>query len=455
MAGKQSEKQNERRFEVVIEALNEKGAGIANYERHTIIIPKTLPGETVQVEYDPARPRKERIQLLDIVSPEAKRIDAPCRWYDKCGGCHLQHTNYEDQLAYKRQMIKNALAAYPQFANIELEGPHPMPEPSHYRNKTQLPFQQRNGKAAFGLYQMGSHQLIPIDQCLVENQDANRVSTIVRDWANRHGISIYDEASGSGLLRYVMIRKGIFSGEVMVVLVVTETAIPNWQPLLEALKAGVPRLKSFQFNINPGRTNIVLGNENILAWGDPWITEKLGKYCYRIYPQTFFQVNSVQTVKLLRELIEDAGLQSQDHIIDLFCGVGAISLQVAEHVRKVTGIEINPESIRAANETAVDNNISNVQYISGDVLDGFKGTFEGEVVDGIIVDPPRKGLSEPLIREMTALAPRFIAYISCNPQTLLRDLAHFAADGYRPDRISLYDMFPQTYHVECLTVLRK
>lgn len=442
------------RLTVQIEALNEQGAGIARQGRHQFRVEKTLPGEEVLIEYAPERPRKSRIRLLQILRPAPERRIPPCSYFTHCGGCQLQHLDYEAQLAFKAQLLRDLLAAHPGLNGITVHPPEGMPEPLYYRNKTQLPFQERAGKAVFGLFQSGTHELSVIEQCQVETRDANRVLQVVRDWANQHHIPIYNEQTHQGFLRHVVVRRSIFTHQLMVVLVVTSREIPKWQILLGELKNHFSNLHSVQLNINRERTNLILGEENIGVWGEPYIEEQLGAQKFRVYPNTFFQINPVQMGKLLERLKQIAGFRRQDRVLDLYCGVGAISLAVAPLVQSVTGIDTVAASITAAQQNMTDNNITNARFICEDAGAGFRRLQEeGRPADVIITDPPRKGLSEALIKMICAARPRKVVYVSCNPATLVRDLALFQKQGYQAGEIFPFDMFPQTYHVESLVVL--
>ncbi len=455
MAKSKMNDERSRVFDVTIRELNDKGAGVAEHGRHQIVVPKTLPGEKVRVEYDPSRDRKQRIRLLEVLEAAKERVEAPCQWFSECGGCHLQHLPYPQQLQFKHHQVTSLLAKCPRLNGVKVHAPEAMPEPFYYRNKTQMPYLSIDGAIGYGLYKFGSHEILPIDQCMVEHRDANQALKIIAEWAEQQRIPIYNESNHEGLLRYVLIRKGIFSAELMVVLVVTGRDIPYWQELLAALKGGLPALRSFQLNINRERTNVILGEETIPAWGEAFIREQLGKRQFRIYPQTFFQVNSVQAVKMLQQLKQISGLQKSDHLVDLYCGVGAIALSLANAVETVTGIEKNADSVQAALDNATDNGVANVQFICDDARAGFqKLLIDGRKIDGVTVDPPRKGLTADLISEIVKVSPRWIGYISCNPATLISDLDHFASLGYHGSDVFLYDMLPQTYHVECLTVLR-
>lgn len=444
------------KFTVTIESLNADGAGVAQHKQHKVMIEKTLPGEVVEMSYHPERPRKSRIRLKRILTPSPERVAAPCEYFDRCCGCHLQHMDYGQQLQFKQSVIENLVRENDVLSGIAVHPVTGMPEPFHYRNKAQLPFYDYNGEATFGLFRSGTHELIPVNHCPVESREANIALGIVRDWARDFRIPIYDESTHSGLLRHVAVRKSVFTKETMVVLVTTSRDIPHIADLLRALKTGLSGLRSVQINLNTADTNTILGDENILAWGENYITERLGKWRFRVYPNTFFQVNTVQMLKMLERLKTELLLNSEDRVFDLYCGVGAIALSVAEQVREVIGIESNAEAIAAAEENARDNRLPNLQFICGDAADAMATQLAaGHAPDVVIADPPRKGLPESLIEQIATANPRSVAYFSCNPKTLVRDLAIFRQNGYAATDIFPFDMFPQTYHVECLTVLQK
>lgn len=439
-----------------IEDLNESGAGVSFYKRMKINIPKTLPGEVVEAEYQPHRPRHDRIRLLNILETSPRRVTPPCQYFENCGGCQLQHLDYEEQLQFKRNILQRLLLTYPSLKGITIHPVVGMPEPFHYRNKSQMPYQYLRGEAVFGLFRAGTHEVISIDECIVESREANQVLRIVRQWANEYQIPIYDETTRSGLLRHVVVRKGMFTHELMILLVVTSSEVPHWNELLQALKMGISNLHSVQLNINSQATNVILGKENIVFWGEPYIKEQIGQHFFRIYPGTFFQINSVQMIKILERMVDIASFQSDDFVLDLYCGVGVIALHVAGLVKKVVGIDNHPGAIEAAQQNAVDNNIINAEFLAEDAehfLKEFSDTASS--VDKIILDPPRKGLSLQIIDAITSASPRKIIYLSCNPRTLVRDLARFQEKGYHTREVFPFDMFPQTAHVESLVVLEK
>jgi len=439
-----------------IEDLNDYGNGVAFLDKQKITVKKTLPGEEVLVRYLPHRPRKDRIRLLKILEISPVRVEPPCPYYLECGGCHLQHLPYEKQLDFKKSWLQRLLLPYPDLKPIRIEPVTGMKEALHYRNKTQMPFREINGQVVYGLYRQGTHEIVPVDYCLVENNDANRALQIVREWANQYNISPYDEQDHSGVLRYVVVRRGTFTNQVMVVVVSPTRELPHWQQLRQALREGLPSLKSLILNINSRRTNVVLGEENLQLWGSSHIYEKLGRIRYRIYPNTFFQTNSVQMVKILEKVVNLVDFRKTDRLLDLFSGVGAIGLYLSGYVESVIGLESNPEAVTAARQNAEDNEIRNAKFIAGDVSRGIAALIpEGFHPDIIVLDPPRKGLTPHLIRDIVQMNPREVVYISCNPKSLVADLAEFHASGYVAEQIFPFDMFPHTSHVESLVVMKQ
>jgi 23S rRNA (uracil1939-C5)-methyltransferase len=353
-------------------------------------------------------------------------------------------------------MIGGLLSNFPGLQSIQALPVWPMPGETYYRCKTQLPFQQKDQAVVYGLYQQGTHKITPIDHCLVESRDANRALVIIKDWAEDYKIPIYNEPTHSGSLRNVLIRKGQFSHEVMVVLVSRTAELSHLKDLLELLKTGMPSLKSLILNHHPARTNRVLGENNQTIWGEEFIEEKLGRLSFRIYPNTFFQSNPVQILHLLEVLINRAEFQPTDRVLEIFCGTGTIGLLLNNHIQQLLGFDNNPDSIRTAQENADHNNISRMEFQVQDLSSGLAvplpGNFQPDI---IIADPPRKGLSLKLIQDMADLRPKKIIYLSCNPKTLSANLSEFQKLGYITREIHLFDMFPYTAQVECLVVVEK
>ncbi len=408
------------------------------------------------VRYLPQRPRKNRIQLQKIIKRSPLRIEPPCPYFSNCGGCQLQHVAYSTQLQFKKQFIQHALDQYPQLQAIKISDVVPMPGETHYRNKTQMPFQKKDRKIVYGLYRQGTHEIIPIEHCLVESRDANLVLQIVRNWAERYQIPIYEETSHSGLLRHVVVRKSQFTLQIMVILVCRQIEIPHVKELLRMLLEGITNLKSVILNFNPARTNRILGNYNQVLWGESYIEEKLGQMYFRIYPNTFFQANPVQMLRLIDKIIKTVDWQPAKKVLEIYCGVGTIGLSLYHYIHSLLGLDSNTDSIQAARQNAERHNMSSAEFQVWDVNGGLPSPLPGNFQpDLIIVDPPRKGLPLPLLQDMTVLQPEKIIYISCHPKTLIQNLAEFQQRGYDTQEIFPFDMFPYTSQVECLTILTR
>lgn len=441
---------------LTIKTLNARGEGVGFFKKFKIGVDKTLPGEEVRVRYLPNRPRKDRIQLQEILKTSPLRVKPPCPYFSHCGGCQLQHVPYSEQLKFKQQWIRQALIAAGITKDIQIHPLEPMAVETRYRNKTQMPFGNRKNQVIYGLYHHGTHELIDINYCLVESIDANQALQIVKQWAGQHHISGYSEQENSGLLRHVVVRKGQFTHQVMVIIVSRNRTLPQWKELVSDLREGLPSLKSVILNYNPHPTNVILGDSAQVLWGEPYIEEKLTSISFRIYPNTFFQTNSVQTVRLIDKMINLAQLRKDQNVLDLFCGTGTIGLLLASKVSQVFGLDNNEDSIRAARENCDQNSIRNAEFRTMQIYSGFTSAlprkWHPEIV---IVDPPRKGLPEQTVPEICQIGPEKIVYVSCHPPSLANNLVDFSKFGYQAMEIYPFDMFPHTAHVECLSILHR
>jgi 23S rRNA (uracil1939-C5)-methyltransferase len=443
-------------LQLTIEELNEKGDGIAYLNKLKITVQKVLPGEVVRIKYLPKHPRKDRIKLLKILNYAPNRVTPPCLYFESCGGCQLQQLSYLDQLKIKKQIIEKLLKNYPNLKLVKVSPVIGLQEPTFYRNKTQMPFQSKNDQIFYGLFQKGTHKITPINNCLIENRDANQALQIVRNWAVDCKIPVYNEKNHQGYLRHTVIRRGQFTNQVMVVIVSNKSDITNLNKLVKRLKVGLPTIKSIILNINNNQGNIILGKKNINVWGDNYIEERLGRIRFKLYPTTFFQANTIQMIRLLEKMKEVVNFNKNDLVIDLFCGVGAIGLYIANQVKKVIGIENNLDAVNTAKENLILNNIRNIEFFSANLTEGFAHLVpRGYLPHKIILDPPRKGLSPELILEIIKFNPEKIIYISCNPKSLSRDLSKFSDFHYFTEIVYPVDMFPQTSHIESLVVLER
>ncbi len=443
-----------RKFSARIQRLNDHGLGEGEHEGVKLTVAKTLPGELVELEYNPSRPRKERIRLLNILEPSPARVEAPCRYFNQCGGCQIQHLSYQDQLVFKKERVLGHLQAYPELADVTVHDVQGMPDPFHYRNKTQAPLQQQGDKVIYGLFKSRTNRLVSIENCPVETRDANLVLQTVQEWAAHYQIPIYDEHTGEGLLRHVVVRKSIFTNQLMVILVATEQRVPDSQPLLHSLQARLSSLKSLQLNYHPGDSATILGKKNLLIWGEPYIAQQVGKIKLRIYPHTRMETNSVQLIKILEKIRRLVQPSPQQTMLHLFSGIGAYALPLAEQLGKVIGVTPEAEEAEAARQNAYDNEIDNADFRSGPLLRELKNLLQADQgVDLLLATPPKKGLEKPVIRLLSQAPVKTLIYLSPNPRTMSRDLAALKEAGYRLEEIFPFDSFPQTYQVECLAAL--
>lgn len=330
-----------------------------------------------------------------------------------------------------------------------------MENPYHYRNKAQYPIgRDKNGKPIMGVFANRTHQIIPIQSCLIQNQTSERLAKFIFDYIVENKISIYDEKTKKGLIRHIVTKIGVKTGEMMCILVINGKKIPQEKELVTGIISHFPNVKTIVKNINRKDTNVILGEENISVYGEGYIKDELGDYVFKISPLSFYQVNPVQAEILYHIGVEAAKITKQDIVFDLYCGIGTISLFMSKFAKKVYGIEIVKEAINMANENARLNQVNNVHFIAGDVENIFEDLiYEQKIIpDVVMIDPPRKGLDSKSIENLLMLRPKRLVYISCNPATLMRDLAKLEA-LYEVKSIEPVDMFPFTVHVECVAVL--
>ena len=375
-----------------------------------------------------------------------------CSYAKKCGGCQYQGIAYEEQLKEKEKKVRRLMKDFGK--------PEPiigMENPYHYRNKVHAVYHhQRNGEIISGIYQEGTHKVVPVEECQIENQEADRVIQTIRRLAVSFKIKIYNEDSGYGLLRHVLVRTGRKTGEMMVVLVTASPVFPSKNNFVKALRKEHPKITTVIQNINDKNTNMILGERNVVLYGKGYIEDELCGCRFRISPNSFYQVNPIQTEKLYQKAIELAGLTGKERVIDAYCGIGTIGLIAAPHAGEVIGVELNRDAVRDAVGNAKRNGIKNARFYQGDA-----GKFmvamaeEGEKADVVFMDPPRSGSDEAFMNSVVTMQPEKIVYISCNPETQVRDLKYLTKKGYRVVRICPADMFPFTVHCECIVSMTK
>lgn len=386
------------------------------------------------------------------VSPH--RVNRECPVGKKCGGCVFQHMDYDEECRLKAQRVCQALN---RLAGEDLESLPilPAPETHHYRNKAQYPVTHRKGQVVAGFFQESTHEVISTARCGILPPEMDQVRDIVVNHMNGHRIPAYEETTGRGLVRHIYVRKGFVSGQVLVCLVVNGEKLPHSQELVEALKA-VPGFKTLVLGVNTRKGNAVLGDKFLNLYGEGWIEDTLCGLTFRLSPRSFYQVNHDQAERLYALAIEAADIRKTDKVLDLYCGVGTITLAMAQAAGRVIGVEIEPQAVADATANALRNGVENAEFFCGDAG---KAALElenrGEKPDVVVVDPPRKGLSPDVIETIDRMDPRRVVYVSCDPATLARDVARFKEKGYGLKWVQAVDMFPRTAHVETVALLSK
>lgn len=370
-----------------------------------------------------------------------------------CGGCTYINESYEQQLKEKEQYVCQQLKGICPVGKII-----GMDSPYHYRNKVTAAFSWQKGEILSGIYQEGSHQVVPVDSCMLEDEIADRIICDIRGLLKSFKISVYSPRTGCGLLRHVMIRRGFATGEVLVILVVTSPVFPSKNNFVKVLRRLHPEITSIVLNLNSRDTSMVLGDRNIVLFGKGYIEDVLCQNRFRISPQSFYQVNPVQTQKLYQKAVELAGLTGKEIVVDAYCGIGTIGMTAAGKAKTVLGIELNAQAVKDAAANARANHVANIHFIQGDAGEEMKQmAAEGSRADVVFMDPPRSGSDEAFLSAAVTLGPRRIVYVSCNPETLARDLKYLVSNGYQPKEATPVDMFPWTKasHVETVCLLEK
>ncbi len=374
-----------------------------------------------------------------------------CPNYKKCGGCQLQNMTYEKQLSFKQVKVIRLLG---RFCHVdEIIG---MDEPFHYRNKVQAAFGMRNGKIISGVYQSSTHNIVPVDDCLIEDVVADKIIVTIRKLAESFKMKPFNDTTMKGFLRHVLVKRGFVSGQVMVVLVTASGAFPSQRSFVNALLGRHPEITTIVRNINDKHTSLVLGERSETLFGEGYIEEQLCGLSFRISPKSFYQINPVQTEVLYNKAAEFAELTGTERVIDAYCGTGTIGLIMSKQAGEVIGVELNKDAVRDAKSNAAANGVKNIQFFCGDAGRFMVEMAEArETADVVITDPPRAGCSLDFLRSLIKLSPKRVVYVSCNPETLARDLGFLTRKGYRAVKIQPVDMFPFTEHVECVVLITR
>ncbi|ANS77007.1 RNA methyltransferase [Paenibacillus yonginensis] len=495
-------------YTIEIIGMNHDGEGVGRAEGYTLFVAGALPGEKVRVKVISTKKQFGYAKLLDVLEASPDRVAAPCPIYDQCGGCQLQHMSYAGQLAWKRQRVIDALerigklrvqgsagigadveanvgASTDAAAEVNADGSANakanakasasasagvdgkdngiivrdtlgMAEPWRYRNKAQVPIGVAEGGLVGGFYAKNSHRIIDMETCLIQHEHNDEVVSRVKAIGRELGISAYNEETGRGLLRHVVVKKAFRTGEIMLVLVTNGRDIPHKDEWIGLIREQIADVASICQNVNTKQTNVIFGDETRVLWGRDVIYDYIGDVQFAISARSFYQVNPVQTEVLYGKTVEYAGLTGKETVIDAYCGIGTISLFLAQHADQVYGVEIVKEAIEDARSNAQLNNMNNVKFEVGaseDVIPRWKE--QGIEADVIVVDPPRKGCDPRLLETILEMKPERVVYVSCNASTLARDLAVLEEGGYRTVEVQPVDMFPHTVHVECVALMSR
>ncbi|RYI26475.1 MULTISPECIES: 23S rRNA (uracil(1939)-C(5))-methyltransferase RlmD [Bacillus] len=438
-------------IDVMFEDLTHDGAGVAKVDGYPLFVPNGLPGERAQVKVTKVNKGYGFGRLMEIYEKSPHRVVAPCPIYKECGGCQLQHLSYQGQMLAKEKQVRDVLTRIGKLEDVKVHPVLGMSEPWRYRNKAQVPIGEHEGGLIGGFYQQRSHQIIDMKECLIQQEKNDEVVQTVKEICAKYGVRAYNEGRHKGELRHIMARHGLVTGEVMVVLITRTNELPNRKKITEEIAASIKGIKSIVHNVNPKKTNVIFGDVTRVIWGEEVIYDYIGDIKFAISARSFYQVNPEQTKVLYEKALEYADLSGEESVIDAYCGIGTISLFLAQKAKKVFGVEIVPEAIEDAKRNAALNGITNAEFAVGEaekvIPDWYK---EGNQADVLVVDPPRKGCDEALLQTILSMKPKKVVYVSCNPATLARDLRILEDGGYKTEEVQPVDMFPQTMHCEAV-----
>lgn len=441
-------------YEVKIVGLGYEGEGVGKVEDFTVFVSGALPGETVIAKVIKVSKNFAVGKLQSITKPSSERTEPVCGIYKRCGGCQLMHTSYESQLSFKTKRVEEAIKRIGKLDGFIIHPTIGMDNPYRYRNKVQLPVGKVKDRVQIGFYAPRSHTIIDMDSCYIQDDIADQVVKLTRDWIEKYNIPVYDENTGLGAVRHIMVRKGFKTGEIMIVIITNSKKLPNSKAFIDIMVNNINGIKSIIQNINSIKTNVILGSQSITLWGSDTITDYIGKFKFSISPLSFFQVNPIQTEVLYGKALEFAALTGNEVVFDAYCGTGTISLFLAQRAKQVYGVEIVPQAVENAIENAKENDISNVEFILGESEKEIPELIKkGIRPDVIVVDPPRKGCERELLDAIASVKPDRVVYVSCDPGTLARDLGILDELGYRTVEVQPVDMFPMTGHVETCVLL--
>ncbi|RKL67252.1 23S rRNA (uracil(1939)-C(5))-methyltransferase RlmD [Salipaludibacillus neizhouensis] len=441
-------------IDVTFEDLTHDGAGVAKINGYPLFVKGGLPGEKGQVKVVQAKKNYGFGRLMGLTKESPDRVAPPCPIFHRCGGCQLQHLSYEGQLAQKQKQVEETLARIGGITDVPVHPVIGMDEPWRYRNKSQVPIGEQKGHVVAGFFAERSHEIVDMESCIIQHEENDHVVRLVKELARKYGVRGYDDKTHKGTLRHVVVRQGKHTKEMMVVLVTKGKELANKKNIIQELRERIPNVKSIVQNINPKRTNVIFGEKTEVLWGEEVIYDYIGDIKFAISARSFYQVNPDQTKVLYEKALEYAQLTGKETVIDAYCGIGTISLFLAKEAKHVYGVEVVPEAVSDAQRNARLNHVENATFVIGEA-EGVMPWWQAQGIraDVIVVDPPRKGCDENLLKTMVLMKPERIVYVSCNPASLARDLKYLTENGFEVKEVQPVDMFPQTGHIENVVAL--
>ena len=446
-----------KEYIVDIVDIGQGGVGIGKYEGFTVFVDGGLVQDKIKVKITKSKKNYAVGDIVEIIEKSPFRVERKCsESLRQCGGCQIQELDYQKQLDVKTNEVKQVISRIGKLDDVVIHDTLGMEHPFRYRNKAQFPIQKKDNMPVIGFYKKKSHDLISTDECIIQHEVNDKIIKIIKTYIRAYNVSIYDEKTHKGLLRHLVTKVGFTTGEVMIVLVANGKKLPYLKELASVLKENIPGFKTLVVNVNTQKTNVILGKENIVEYGDGMIRDYIGELVFEISPLSFFQVNPLQTEVLYNKALEYANLGENDTVFDIYCGIGTISLFLAQKAKKVYGIEIVEDAIKDAKRNAKINNMDNVEFYVGKAEEVVPKMYkEGKRANVVVVDPPRKGCDEKVLDTIVSMEPDRVVYVSCNPSTLARDLAYLNERGYKCHEIQPVDMFPHSVHVENVAWLSK
>ena len=441
-------------YETTVTDYTAEGQGVAHVEGCAVFLPNAIAGERYRIRIEKVGKTWAAGKIVEILEKSPHRVNRECEVAKLCGGCDFWHMDYEEETRLKANRVRDCLN---RMGGEKLENVPILSAPTcyGYRNKAQYPVAAQKGKAYAGFFRAGTHSVVENDRCLILPQETDRVKAAVMDYVNQYRISVYDEVAHKGLLRHIYVRRGAVSGQILVCLAVNSKSILRVPELISRLEK-IPGFTTLVLSVNTKKGNAVLGDEFITLYGPGYIEDTLCGLNFRLSPRSFYQVNHHQAQRLYEAAISQAEITKEDTVLDLYCGVGTITLAMAKAAGKVIGIEVIPQAVEDARDNAKRNGIENAEFFCGDAGQAaLELEKQGIKADVVVVDPPRKGLNADTIEALARFAPRRIVYVSCDPATLARDVALLKEKGYALKNAMAADLFPRCSHVESIVCLAR